>query len=107
MPENWRFCFEYFFSNHTNEIKYDRMPKNGLVLTNILVKNNSYKTVKGINDPFIIEKWSNILGVESSPVIFKGFLKYNNHDIPAAKARHKGINQSENSALKLYNVLLS
>jgi cytidyltransferase-like protein len=75
MPENWRFCFEYFFSNHTNEIKYDRMPKNGLVLTNILVKNSSYKTVKGINDPTILEKWSNILEVDSSPVIFKGFLK--------------------------------
>ena len=39
--------------------------------------------------------------------IFKGFLKYKNHDIPAAKTRHKGINQSENSALKLYKVLLS
>ena len=81
MPENWRFCFEYFFSNHTNEIKYDRIPKNGLVLTNILVKNNSYKTVKGINDPVIIEKWSKILEVESSPIIFKGFLKHGQKEI--------------------------
>jgi cytidyltransferase-like protein len=81
LPENWRFCFEYFFSNHTNEIKYDRIPKNGLVLTNILVKNNSYKTVKGINDPVIIEKWSKILEVESSPVIFKGFLKHSQKEI--------------------------
>lgn len=81
LPENWRFCFEYFFSNHTNEIKYDRIPKNGLVLTNILVKNNSYKTVKGINDPVIIEKWSKILEVESSPIIFKGFLKHGQKEI--------------------------
>jgi hypothetical protein len=36
--------------------------------------------------------------------IFKGFLKYKNHEIPAAKTRQTGTNQRENSELKLYNV---
>jgi hypothetical protein len=39
--------------------------------------------------------------------IFNGFLKYKNHDMPAAKARHKGKNQIEYSVLKLNNVFLS
>jgi hypothetical protein len=36
--------------------------------------------------------------------MFNGFLAYKNHEIPAAIARHNGMNQSEYSVLKLNNV---
>ena len=28
IPDNWRFCFEYFVHNEPGVIKYDKLPKN-------------------------------------------------------------------------------
>lgn len=74
IPANWRFCFQYFVHNEPGVIKYDKLPKNNLVLTHIQVKNQSGKFVKIIEDPRVIQDWSNALGVTPLLPIFKGYL---------------------------------
>lgn len=74
IPTNWRFCFQYFVHNEPGVIKYDKLPKNNLVLTHIQVKNQSGKFVKIIEDPRVIQDWSNALGVTPLLPIFKGYL---------------------------------
>jgi hypothetical protein len=74
IPGNWRFCFQYFVHNEPGVIRYDKLPKNNLVLTHILVKNPNGKVTKIIEDPRVIEDWSNALGVTPLLPIFKGYL---------------------------------
>lgn len=74
IPENWEFCFQYFVHNEPGIIKYDNLPKNNLILTHILVKNNSNKVAKIIDDPRVVKDWSLILNVTPLKPIFKGYL---------------------------------
>ena len=74
IPANWRFCFQYFVHNEPGVIKYDKLPKNNLVLTHIQVKNQNGKFIKIIEDPRVIQDWSNALGVTPLLPIFKGYL---------------------------------
>lgn len=68
LNRNWWFCFEYFPDYQPANIKYDRVPKNNLVLTTIN-KNGKYHF--NIDE---LEEYSRLLGVDVIPVIFKGKL---------------------------------
>lgn len=74
IPVNWRFGFEYFVSDDAQELLYDQLPKNGLVLSYIHVKNNAGKVVRVIQEKSDLDKWADILGVERSPILFQGVL---------------------------------
>jgi hypothetical protein len=74
IPENWRFCFQYFVNNNPIVVEYDNLPMNGLVLTHILVLTASGKTESIIDDPRVILDWSNILQVSPMIPIFSGYL---------------------------------
>ena len=74
IPLNWRFCFQYFVHNEPGVIRYDKLPKNNLVLTHIVVKNKNGKDIKIIEDSRVIKDWSNALGVTPLLPIFKGYL---------------------------------
>lgn len=74
IPNNWKFCFQYFVHNEPGVIKYDKLPKNNLVLTHIQVKSNSGKIGKIIEDPRVIEDWSKLLNVTPLLPLFKGYL---------------------------------
>lgn len=74
IPENWRFCFQYFVNNNPIVVEYDNLPMNGLVLTHILVITPSGKTESIIDDPRVILDWSNILQVSPMIPIFSGYL---------------------------------
>jgi len=68
MPKKWWFCFEYFPDNQPANIDYNRMPKNGLVLTAIN-KNRSYD--------YLVEElaeYARLFEVDHLPVIYKGNL---------------------------------
>lgn len=68
MPKKWYFVFEYFPDNQPANIKYDRIPKNNLILTGIC-KNKKYN--------YEIEElieFSNLFDTDYLPVIFKGKL---------------------------------
>jgi len=74
IPDNWRFCFQYFVHNEPGVIQYDNLPKNNLVLTHIQIKSNSGKIGKIIEDPRVINDWANTLNVTPLLPIFKGYL---------------------------------
>lgn len=68
IKKDWWFCFEYFPDNQPAHIKYNRLPKNNLILT-CIVKNNNY-----IYDYDEILEYSKLFDVEPLPVVFKGVL---------------------------------
>jgi hypothetical protein len=74
IPENWKFCFQYFVNNQPGIITYDRLPKNHLVLTHIKVMTPSGNVMKIIEDPRVINDWANALGVTPLLPLFKGYL---------------------------------
>jgi hypothetical protein len=74
IPNNWKFCFQYFVHNEPGIIKYDKLPKNNLILTHIQVKSANGKIGKIIEDPRVIQDWANALNVTPLLPIFKGYL---------------------------------
>ena len=74
IPDNWSFCFQYFVHNEPGVIKYDKLPKNNLVLTHIQVKGPNGKIAKIIEDPRVIKDWADALNVTPLIPIFKGYL---------------------------------
>lgn len=74
IPARWRFGMEYFANEHPQEISYDRLPKNGLVLSYIHVKNSNGKLVRTIQDKKELDQWADLLQIERSPIIFQGTL---------------------------------
>jgi len=75
LPEGWRFGMEYFPNLHPVVISYDKLPLNGLVLTDIKVKDPRDKTLDVITDKETLNKWADILEIEKPPIIFEGLLK--------------------------------
>ena len=65
---NWWFCFEYFPDLHPANIEYRKVPKNGLILV-CVVKGNKYKY-----NYDELKEFSNLMDVDTIPVIFKGKL---------------------------------
>ena len=74
IPENWRFCFQYFVHNEPGMIRYDKLPKNNLVLTHIQIMSPGGKIAKVIDDPRVIGDWANKLNVTALPPVFQGKL---------------------------------
>ena len=75
MPSDWKFVFDYMVSEKTVDIEYDTLPKNSLILTHIQVLNEDRTQIKKvIRDPKILEKWANLLEVQSPEVVYEGIL---------------------------------
>lgn len=72
IPPNWRFCCEYFIDKNPVYISYDKMPKNGLVLINII--DNSGNGKKVLDNKQLLEEWADFLEIENPPLIFQGLL---------------------------------
>ncbi len=77
MPKRWWFIFEYFPDNQPGNIEYNRMPKNGLVLTGIC-KGNKFEY--SLDE---LVEFSRLFDVDHLPVIFQGEL--GNDQIEAIK----------------------
>lgn len=72
---NWHFCFEYFYDTQPAHIKYDRMPKNGLILTYIVKgKNFSHNLDE-------IAEYSDLFESDFVPLIYKGKLNQKQLDL--------------------------
>lgn len=68
MPKKWYFIFEYFPDEEPANIKYDKVPKNNLILTGICKKDKFDYTIEELME------FSNLFGTDYLPVIFKGRL---------------------------------
>lgn len=72
IPPHWRFCCEYFIDKSPVYISYDEMPKNGLVLINII--DNSTKEKKVLDNKIFLNEWADFFDIEKPPLIFQGML---------------------------------
>jgi phosphopantetheine adenylyltransferase len=74
IPSGWRFGMEFFINPSPVLLSYQRIPKNGLVLTHIVVKNQFGDVERTIVEKEELDYWADLLGVEQSPIIFQGKL---------------------------------
>ena len=74
IPSGWRFGTEFFINNGPVLISYNNLPKNGLVLTHIIVKNQFGDVERTIVEKEELDYWADLLGIERSPIIFQGKL---------------------------------
>jgi cytidyltransferase-like protein len=74
IPGGWRFGMEFFLNNSPVSIAYQRSPKNGLVLTHIIVKNEFGDVERTIVDKEELDYWADMIDVEAPPIIFQGKL---------------------------------
>jgi len=70
IPTGYRFGFRYFHSTTPINIKYDRLPLNGLVLTDMRRVDDS----KIVDDMTILNALSDLMMVEKPPIIWYGKL---------------------------------
>jgi hypothetical protein len=70
LPEGYRYGFRYFLNTKPEAIQYDKMPLNGLILTDV----QRISDGKMIEDPKILQKISDLLTVQSPPIIWYGKL---------------------------------
>jgi hypothetical protein len=68
MPKKWHFVFEYFPDEEPANIKYDKVPKNNLILTGICKKDKFDYTIEELIE------FANLFDTDYLPVIFKGRL---------------------------------
>jgi nicotinamide mononucleotide adenylyltransferase len=74
LPAGWRFGMTYFPNNKPIRIEYERVPKNHLILTHIIIKDEFGDNVRSIQSKEELEEWADKIGVERPPVIFQGKL---------------------------------
>lgn len=80
MPEDWQFCFEYVAVTNPTVITYDSLPHNNLIITDILIKNETGNTIKVISDPVILGNWAKTFDVQGPAIIFQGKLNQEQRD---------------------------
>ena len=74
IPNNYHFGMEWFTSPKAQTIAYDRLPKNGLILSYIHVLDESGQISETIQDKETLNKWASILNIEPPPIVFQGKL---------------------------------
>lgn len=74
IPIGWRFGMAYFPNTKPIRIEYERVPKNHLILTHILIRDEFGETSRTIQDQIELNEWADKLGVERPPIIFQGKL---------------------------------
>jgi len=74
IPPRHRFGFSWFPNNKPLNTEYDRRPKNGLILTDITVRNRQWDVTNEVKDNKIFERWCNIFNTEANLPVFEGQL---------------------------------
>lgn len=74
IPRGWRFGMSYFPNTKPVRIEYDRIPKNYLLLTHVIIRDEFGDTLRNVQDKEELDIWAEKLGVEGPPVIFQGKL---------------------------------
>jgi hypothetical protein len=74
LPDNWKFAFDYFPTSSPANVEYEIIPESKLVLSRILVVNESGKTSKVIDDPTVLKEWAGKFKTEFANSVFHGNL---------------------------------
>lgn len=111
MPKDWKFGFDYMTDSKTVNIKYDRIPKNNLMLTHIQVLNPADNSLikKVIRDPKILNKWADVLEVQRPQVIFSGSLNEHQREqianlMSLSEGDYNKVFEDVTFSRKMYNV---
>jgi hypothetical protein len=70
IPSGYRYGFRYFHSSTPINIQYDRIPLNGLILTDMMKISDE----KIVDDPSIVNSIAKVLKVEKPPIVWYGKL---------------------------------
>lgn len=73
---SWHFCFEYFYDTQPAHIKYDRLPKNNLILTCIVKGKKLFS-----QDLDEISEYAGLFNCEYTPIIYRGRLNQKQLDL--------------------------
>lgn len=76
LKRNHWYGFEYFYDEQPAHIKYDKVPKNNLILTSIVKGNNNFTY-----DVDELIEYSNLFECDHLPVIFRGILTQDQIDL--------------------------
>lgn len=74
IPPNYYFGMEYFADKKPQNITYDKLPKNNLILSYIHILRKNGEVKETIQSKEELNKWADILGIERPPIIFQGRL---------------------------------
>lgn len=74
IPKGWRFGMIYFPNTKPVRIEYERLPKNHLILTHIIVRDEFGEATRTSQDKIELDEWAEKLGIEKAPIIFQGKL---------------------------------
>lgn len=74
IPIRQRFGFSWFPSNTPLVTEYEKRPRNGLILTDITVRNNKFEVINEVKDNSVFERWSQIFRVDYAKPVFEGRL---------------------------------
>lgn len=74
IPARQRFGFSWFPSNSPLMTEYEKRPRNGLILTDISVRNHRFEIINEVKDTAVFERWSQVFRVDYSKPIFEGVL---------------------------------
>jgi hypothetical protein len=75
IPIRQRFGFSWFPSKNPLITEYEKRPKNGLILTDITVRNNKFDVINEVKESNVFERWSQIFRVDYAKPVFEGRLK--------------------------------
>ena len=72
IPVRHRFGFSWFPERSPLETNYERRPKNGLILTDITIRNQDSEVAREVTDATVMERWSHIFNCECNKPLFEG-----------------------------------
>jgi len=72
IPVRHRFGFSWFPERSPLETNYERRPKNGLILTDITIRNQDSEVARDVTDTTVMERWSHIFNCECNKPLFEG-----------------------------------
>lgn len=74
IPPKHRFGFSWFPTVSPLSTTYEKRPKNGLILTDITIRNNRSEVIKDVKEDVVYERWSKIFRVDYAKPVFQGVL---------------------------------
>jgi hypothetical protein len=74
LPLRHRFGFSWFPTKNPLNTDYERRPKNGLVLTDITIRDRKNDVTRDVNENEVYKRYAKILGVDYAEPLFSGKL---------------------------------
>lgn len=98
MPVRHRFGFSWFPNKKPLNTEYDRQPRNGLILTDITIRNRQWEVTHEVKEQIVFNRWCNLFLAESIQPVFTGILETETADSLIEMAKHDYTLQSLNES---------